>query len=71
MVASGALTVAAVGLQQGQPPEVPKVIEAHRVADNTSVDDAAAYTFPAKYKDYNFRYATKQYMQSVYNDMKK
>jgi cyclase len=38
----------------------------------TSVDDAAkAYTFPDKYKDYNFRYATKQYMDSVYNETKK
>ena len=38
----------------------------------TSVDDAAnAYKFPDKHKDYNFRYATKQYMQSVYNELRK
>jgi glyoxylase-like metal-dependent hydrolase (beta-lactamase superfamily II) len=38
----------------------------------TSLDEAAkAYTFPDKYKDYNFRYPVRQYMDSVYNDMKK
>jgi cyclase len=42
------------------------------VRAGTSLDDAAtAYKFPPKYKGYNFRYATKQYMQSVYNDMRK
>jgi len=38
----------------------------------TSVDDAAnAYKFPEKYKDYNFRYPVRQYMDSVYNGMRK
>jgi glyoxylase-like metal-dependent hydrolase (beta-lactamase superfamily II) len=42
------------------------------ITAGTNVDDAAkAYKFPDKYKDYNFRYATKQYMESVYNELKK
>jgi cyclase len=42
------------------------------ITAGTSVDDAAnAYKFPAKYKDYNFRYPIKQYMQAVYNELKK